>query len=364
MGFAGVFDGKHRGPFESLDGYKFAGESGNIAYKVSAEMPGDDLNEQWRQTYVDMTSFKGEFGSASMVKGLGEWLVKHLPISLAMNTTGGDLSWARSLFEQTGQVVYTVGREGAPALTCQARPQEGEIFGEFPVRKELKNYTKYPVLVPSPTAAYNCHYTPEHLAAAAGRAVPAELSYTAGLVGNLSSPAVKGFCVLLMEYLVDAVGVNQGDGKGTGGPDRTILFGMQRPPLNGQKSLLRCGAETTLEELAPTLVPFWCTNAFDSVTVSCDPTNKTLQEQLQAHSINFELQSDAQFDKSSSDAYNVVTPDALADNNNTGALEKFPMVGQFMTLYMPVGHIKSTTVNDGEFVDFFSASDKWLQLRR
>ena len=123
--FAGVFDGKHRGPFESLDGYKFAGESGNIAYKVSAEMPGDDLNEQWRQTYVDMTSFKGEFGSASMVKGLGEWLVKHQPISLAMNTTGGDLSWARSLFEQTGQVRRLHSEASAlftpPSVPCSTR---------------------------------------------------------------------------------------------------------------------------------------------------------------------------------------------------------------------------------------------------
>jgi hypothetical protein len=37
----------------------------------------------------------------------------------------------------TGQVVYTVGHEGSVALTCQARPQEGEIFGEFPVQKQL-----------------------------------------------------------------------------------------------------------------------------------------------------------------------------------------------------------------------------------
>jgi len=282
----------------------------------------------------------------------------------AMNTTGGDLSWARSLFEQTGQVVYTVGREGAPALTCQARPQEGEIFGEFPVRKELKNYTKYPVLIPSPTAAYNCHYTAEHLATAAERAAPADLSYAAGLLDDLSSPAVKGFCVLLMEYLVDASGVQRGDGTGTGGPERTILFGMQRPPLNGQKNILRCNAKTMLDELAPTLLPFWCTNAADSMLVSCDPENKALQAQLQAHNISFEVQTDAQLDETAADAYNVVTPDALADNNNTGSLEKFPMVGQFVSLYMPMGHIKSTTLHDDDFVQFFSASDKWLTIRK
>jgi len=59
--------------------------------------------------------------------------------SLAINM---DDELGQYLFERTGQVVYTVGTEENPALTCQARPQEGEIFGEFPVRAELQEYTK------------------------------------------------------------------------------------------------------------------------------------------------------------------------------------------------------------------------------
>ena len=44
----------------------------------------------------------------------------------------------------------------------------------------------------------------------------------------------------VVEYLTDAVGAHRGDGKDTGGPDRTILYGLQRPPLNGQDTVLRC----------------------------------------------------------------------------------------------------------------------------
>ncbi len=78
----------------------------------------------------------------------------------------------------------------------------------------------------------------------------------------------------LLEYLDDAVGVNRGNGKDTGGPDRTILYGLQRPPLNGHATVLRCDGGTTLDELAPTLLPFFATNAYGDLTLSVDPQNK------------------------------------------------------------------------------------------
>ena len=90
------------------------------------------------------------------------------------------------------------------------------------------------------------------------------------------SSVVRGFCILLHEYLADACGVNRGDGKNTGGPDRTILYGLQRPPMNGQDTILRCDAYTSFDELAPTLLPFYVTNALPCVRVSCDPKNKDL----------------------------------------------------------------------------------------
>jgi len=282
-----------------------------------------------------------------------------------MNYIDGDMSYAKKLFEETGQVVYTVGKEGNPAFTCQARPQEGEIFGEFPVRRDLAKYTRYPVIVPSPTPAYNTHYVPSYLAGRANQDAPPGVASGSALLSKVENPVVRGFCVEVMEYLVDAAGPNRGNGKDTGGPDRTILYGLQRPPLNKQDTVLRCAASTSFDELAPTLVPFLVTNAFPDMRVSVDPANTTVAAHLEELGVRTEVQSDADFESTctSEELYNVVRPEALADNNNTSSLEEFPLVGQFVSLYFPLGHIKSTSHDDETFVDFFKTSAKWLQVR-
>jgi hypothetical protein len=41
-------------------------------------------------------------------------------------------------------------------------------------------------------------------------------------------------------------------------------------------------------------------------------------------------------------------------------LQEFPMVGQFVSVYLPLGHIKSTMPNDEEFALRAAASNKWL----
>ena len=142
--------------------------------------------------YVDFSSPR-DFGTSAHVEELSQWLVDNQPISLAMNTEGGNMEYARALFERTGLVVYTVGHEGSPALTCQARPQEGEIFGEFPVRRVLGEYTKYPMVVPSPTAAYNSSYTNEFLVAKSA-AVAEEFSFLRALPHG----TLRGWCATMV----------------------------------------------------------------------------------------------------------------------------------------------------------------------
>ena len=365
--FAGIYDGDYSAPFDLAEGYKTHPSHSNIAYRVSEDLPSDGINEQWRQVYVDMTSpSPDDFGSDKQLQDLAGWLVRNQPITLAMNTVNSEMAYARKLFEMTGQVVYTVGFEGNVALTCQARPQEGEVFGEFPVRRDLAKYTRYPVIIPSPTPAYNSNYEISYLESV-GEGTCDDQGLKEILSG-INSIAVRGFCVLLKEYLADACGANRGDGKNTGGPDRSILYGLQRPPLNGQATVIRCDAESTWDELAPTLIPFYATNAFSGMYVSCDPQNKIMLEQLQKldeMSSKVHLETDAEFETccESNEFYNVVTPGALADNNNTSSTEEFPMVGQFVSLYFPMGHIKSTRQDDEEFIKYFSESEKWLQMR-
>uniref|UniRef100_A0A7S4JL18 Aldehyde dehydrogenase domain-containing protein n=1 Tax=Paramoeba aestuarina TaxID=180227 RepID=A0A7S4JL18_9EUKA len=366
--FAGVFEGSHQAPFELLDGYSTHPDNSSIAYRQSSTLPPNDISEQWRQTYVDLTSPKAsEFGTDEMVGSLAKWLVRNQPITLAMNIGhDGDMGYARKLFEQTGQVVYTVGFEGSPALTCQARPQEGEVFGEFPIRSQLGAHTKYPVVVPSPTAGYNSHYNIEFLQnKGKDSSADGELGQ---LLSSVDSSAVRGFCLLLNEYLADAAGAHRGDGSKTGGPNRTILYGLQRPPMNGEDTVLRCSDSTSYDELVPSLVPFFVTNAWSNCRISVDPSNSALVEKLKAvESLQgkVDIEDAAAFAKrrETTSFYNVVAPEELADGTNTKSLEDFPLVGHFVSLYFPLGHIKSTRVDDEKFVEVFSASEKWLKMR-
>ena len=46
-------------------------------------------------------------------------------------------------------------------------------------RTELKEHTRFPMLVPSPTASYNTSYTREYLLEAAATPLPPDLTYPA-----------------------------------------------------------------------------------------------------------------------------------------------------------------------------------------
>ncbi|KAJ1630748.1 hypothetical protein T492DRAFT_839719 [Pavlovales sp. CCMP2436] len=168
------------------------------------------VEEHWRHAVVDVTAPPSEYyppsappsaealRSGEWTSKLAEWLIQAQPISVAVNDNveQNGFALALSLFEQTAVVVFTAGSLEVPALTCQARPQHGEVFGEVPPRRQLsikginnkkkkkkkkekkkkKNYiitillgstlqhTLFPVLVPSPTPAYNSGYAHSYLA--------------------------------------------------------------------------------------------------------------------------------------------------------------------------------------------------------
>ena len=110
--------------FEVEDGYNVHEKNSNIAFKLSSS-PSSGIDEHWRNVYADITSPASRSINEGMAGDLSSWLAITSQLPLAVNTTG-DFSLAR-LFEQTGQVVYTVGTLDEPALTCQARPQDGDF---------------------------------------------------------------------------------------------------------------------------------------------------------------------------------------------------------------------------------------------
>lgn len=362
--FANVFENY---PFETLEGYTIHRPSHGqpCAYRISDELPPDSLSEQWRQVYVDVTTPKEAVGSDdTFVASVAKWLVRNQPISLAVN---GSYDMALDLFEQTGQVVYTVGgTKEHVALTAQARPQDGEVFGEFPVRKELFKYTKYPMIIPSPPAAYNSTYSLSFLEGK-GQAAKAKsgTSVPSKLLDNVASDVVRGYMQVLWDYLADACGPRTGWRTGTDDA-RTALYGLQRPPLNGQKSVVRCDASISFERVAPILFPFVATNASDQMYVSCDPSNAAALKVLSELNIPVKEQSDAEFskdvDENADDLYNVIDPSVLSLTEDESA--EYPLAAQFISLWFPVGHVKSAKPNDGAFLQKFSASDKWLTCRR
>jgi hypothetical protein len=110
-----------------------------------------------------------------------------------------------------------------PALTCQARPQEAEVFGEFPPRSSLREYTKFPVVIPSSNPSYDSVYTKEYLLS---RKVSEYANKSSrDLLEAVQNDAVRGFCVVLIQYLQNVCRMNPKTGYGT---IRTAVWGLQR----------------------------------------------------------------------------------------------------------------------------------------
>jgi hypothetical protein len=271
-------------------------------------------------------------------------------------------------------VVNTIGStdksDAPPAMTCQARPQDAECFGEFPPRKTLGEYTKYPVIIPSSTPSYDTHYQVEYLKSLSVDELECS-SFVKAWLNDINDDGVKGYCIELIRYLTDATAQNPKRGFGTG---RTALWGLQRPPLlDGLRTLVRCGTDVTMDELSSIFLLFYATNARSQVELSVDDSNKSLLNTLMKHDLdnhifnvvvesNETMSHDGEADEDN--FYNIVSVPAASHDCERGICRKYPMPGQFVSLYLPMGHIKSTMKNDEEFVKYFSKSDKWLKMAR
>ncbi|KAF4729866.1 hypothetical protein FOZ63_028870 [Perkinsus olseni] len=221
-----------------LDGYEALRQNPRVAIRMGFSPP-TDINEQWRECFLDVTS--PETVDDATVASLAKWLNTNQPISVAVNADdGGDL--AMKVFESTSVVVYTLGSLEHPALTAQARPQDGECFGEFPPRRDLNKYTTFPVIIPSSTPGYQSQYSVEFLKARASESHGEYESY----LQLASDEVLKGYMAVVVEYLVAACGPKRSRQSGP----RTALFGLQRPPIiSGFDTVMRCNKNTTMDEI-------------------------------------------------------------------------------------------------------------------
>merc|ERR1740121_3269366 len=81
-----------------------AGSAAEVAVRHCGEHPPKEIDEQWREAYLDLTTPKSL--DPDVLQELFVWLNQKQPISLAMNCS---FEVALDLFENTALVVYTVG---------------------------------------------------------------------------------------------------------------------------------------------------------------------------------------------------------------------------------------------------------------
>ncbi|KAL7431676.1 hypothetical protein ACHAXM_002774 [Skeletonema potamos] len=371
--FDGVF-AEHRGtvPPSSNDGVYTKHKVNDAYFKVSPEFPSPkngEVEEYWRKVVVDVTnvipSTKGKKFD-NEVKELSRWLIKHQPISLAVNAKRSQvLDLGRDLFETTSLVVTTIGstdkKDCPPAMTCQARPQDAECFGEFPPRRSLRDYTEYPVIIPSSNPSYDTCYQTSYLESSSLDVSSECPTFVTDWLSEISDAATRGYCIELLRYIADATQDNPKRGFGTG---RTALWGIQRPPLlENYRTLLHCGPNTSFDDLSPVFLLFYATNARSQVELSVDASNKTLLDRLVKHDLDnhiFKVTVESEetlnhrAETKGDNYYNIVKIDE--------SKREFVMPGQFVSLYLPMGHIKSTMKNDEEFIKYLSDSEKWLKM--
>jgi hypothetical protein len=344
--FAGLFAGANNRKVE--DGYKQLPSQPDIHFRMCDSLPYG-IDEKWREPVIDVSAPGAEkLKSEKYVLELCKWLNTEQPISLAVN---GDQDLAMAIFERTGLVVYSVGTLEKPALTAQARPEDGECFGEFPPRAQLETFTHLPVIIPSSTPGYNTYYTKDGLNAAAKAAFPPHLQYCDGLFKGCSAP-VLGFVKNLCSYLADACGPK----RGIGGGGRTPLYGLQRPPMiEGSPTVYRVTAKASLDDVAHFIAPFYVTNARSQLQVSMDKGSSLDLSAFKG--LQVVTEDDAAYKRrlETFSPYNVIVIDGQKPLEHLLAMH-------WVSRLFPMGHIKSVFTNDDQFVDKFSKSRKWLLI--
>lgn len=348
-----------------VDGYKpVEGFEDHIAFRFGSKLP-EEIDEKWREGYIDITSPKTL--DDNFLCSLAEWCNREQPISLAINCHGKLL--AKRLFELTSLVVYNIGDcDTKVALTCQARPQDGECFGEVPPRRMLNRVTRFPVIVPTSSPGYNSAYKVTFLEAQGNSlpsewCLPVELENTFNVVGRVRDTARRGYCRVILSYLADAAGPS--NPRRTVG-ERTGLYGLQRPPLQNGLTCVRLekpkGAnlphqDVLFDDVIPFVLPFLATNARAQLVVSLDPfLSFPAFPMLQQSGLKLVRESQESFKRTESTFWNVVTlpTDALKPSH-------YPLVGHFISKLMAFGHVKTTIANDNAFIEMFKSSEKWLR---
>jgi hypothetical protein len=333
------------------------------------------IQEYWRQVVVDFTKLdlvqnkcikQGKIEirpvDEDAILKLASWLNIHQPISLAVNGPRHEsIMVGIALWERTALVVYTLGSSDQmehmpPALTCQARPQDGECFGEFPPRNTMHQYTNFPVIIPSSNPSYDTTYKEEYLQSRGQDVSEYMNKSTKNLLLAITNNSTRGYCVLLIEYLQNACRKNPKLGNSA---IRTVLYGAQRPPLH-MKTILRCTQHSTYDEFIPVYILFHVTNARNQSEISIHPDNASMMQMCQQLKLPCKIESNADFTSNSSNRTDIFQNVTITGMSLHGPPSRYPMVGNFVSLYLPFGHIKTTMVNDAEFEMKVRMSEKWL----
>lgn len=360
--FEGVFTHTAT-PLPPDDTYKHPANHPYVSYKISDTLPTGPVNEYWRQVAVDFTKMDLA-NSKDDRHALCHWLNTNQPISLAVNGPRDQvLDVGLELFDHTGLVVYTLGSTDSvdtmpAALTCQARPQDGECFGEFPPRNVMSNYSMYPVIVPSSNPSCGASYTAAYLKKQT--VDPYWSKTTHKLIEAISDDLVRGYAVTLIRYLqaVDAANPHVGRTSQT----RTAVWGLQRPPL-GQSAHLYVQANANWNAVAPLFLLYYVTNARDQMILTLNPENTAVRELCDVNDIPYHVASQDEWQEQCNVQPEAVFLTKVVSGDGTAVdTLSFPMASLYALQHLPAGHVKSTAANDDEFLYRFKGlSKKWLK---